>query len=389
MVRRRVLPAMGRLWALLGLLILAAWLTGRILTDEHLWSQYLFWMPTLWAVGAAALAWFLSWVFGLLATRMSGDLLRPLLGVAVILVAGWMLAIEWRAYRIVRLPIDPEKPSVRVAFWNNASKAHLHGAERDFEAVAADISVITNPTGGPKQRQGLLDTLVRISQPAAPEEAEPGAAQSPAGPVPELPPPSVHLYRRFGLVFASTMPILRVGDAWLEESEGADETWRTAGYGGRASFVELDASEKLPALGRPLVVWVIDLPSDPSLHKLEPAGKANAAISGFAGPVLEPDATGVMRRQGFTGTGFPPPDIVVGDFNTPRGSASLRAVVGAMGSAHDQGGFGPDVTWDQPFAWWAIDLMFVGDGLHAARFDAQLLNHHAHSLIVGDLVPRE
>ena len=85
-VRRRLLPWAGKLWAMLGVLILAAWLTGRILTDEHLWSQYLFWAPTLWVVAAAFTCCVLSWLSGLLATRMSGDLIRPMLAVFAVLM---------------------------------------------------------------------------------------------------------------------------------------------------------------------------------------------------------------------------------------------------------------------------------------------------------------
>ncbi|MFG0305061.1 MAG: endonuclease/exonuclease/phosphatase family protein [Phycisphaerales bacterium JB040] len=367
-VRRRVLPLAGRGLAVLGALVLAGWLTGRILTDEHLWSQYLYWVPTPWVVGAGLALWCLSWACGALSVRMGGDLVRPLLLLGVLGAGAWMLGVEWRGYRAVRVSADSSRPSLRVVFFNNASRADMLGAERELAALGADVAVIAGPTTGPRERDELRDALRR----SVAGEGEAGG--------------TTHWVERHGLWIVTRHPMLRTGETWLRATEGGDAGWRTAGYGGRAVWVELDTSAVFGQTARPFTLWVIDLPSDPTLHKAAPASEARRAIERFEGPALIPDGLGGWTPSGEPVPGFPAPDAVVGDFNTPRGSASLETIVGSMASAHAQGGFGPDFTWEQPWAWWAIDLMFVGEGWRARRFDAVGLDGHAHAAIVGDLV---
>ena len=59
---------------------------------------------------------------------------------------------------------------------------------------------------------------------------------------------------------------------------------------------------------------------------------------------------------------FPVPDLILGDFNTPRGSESLEALVGAKREVLAEGGWGPRATWPRRLPLWGIDLGFVGDG---------------------------
>lgn len=367
-LRRRGLPWVGRLSALLGLALLVAWGTGRVLTDEHRWSQYLYWVPTAWVVTGVLGLCALSWISGRLATRLSGDILRPVVTLGALGALGWMGLVEWRGTNLVRASVDPGRPSLRVVFWNNSSKIRLTGADEGLAALGAGLLIVTNPTTGEADRAGLLEVL-----------AETGDGQA-GGDTP------VHVLDRWEVCVGSRLPIVGYGEVLMARSEGADETWRTGSFGGRAMFLELDASEEFPGLGRPLVVWMFDLPSDPGLHKMEPARIARTVTERFTGPVYRPDASGGVVASTDTVDGFPPPDVVVGDFNTPRGSASVRTIVGNMESAHAQGGFGPDYTWEQPWAWWAIDLMFVGQGWRARRFDAVGLEGHAHAAIVGDIV---
>lgn len=372
-IRRRGLPLAGRGLAVLGVLVLAGWVTGRVLTDEHLWSQYLYWIPTAWVVVAGLVLWCLSWACGALSVRMGGDLLRPLLLLGVLGAGAWMLGVEWRGYRVVRVAADADEPRARIVYFNNAARANILGAEEAIEALAADVAVIAGPTTGPREREELRGAL---------ERSVVGLEQGGEGETGRV---GTHWVERHGLWVVSRYPMLRWGETWLRATEGGDAGWRTAGYGGRAVWVELDASGVFGETPRPFTVWVIDLPSDPTLHKMDPATEARRAIEQFVGPVRVADGLGGWTESADPAPGFPAPDVVVGDFNTPRGSASLERVVGSMTSAHAQGGFGPDYTWEQPWAWWAIDLMFVGQGWRARRFDAVGLEGHAHSAIVGDI----
>ena len=52
--------------------------------------------------------------------------------------------------------------------------------------------------------------------------------------------------------------------------------------------------------------------------------------------------------------------MIVGDFNTPRGSASLRALVGERREVFAARGWGPGGTWPRRMPLWGIDLGFVG-----------------------------
>ena len=92
----------------------------------------------------------------------------------------------------------------------------------------------------------------------------------------------------------------------------------------RAMYVELDTTAKL---GRTTVVWVVDLPSDWRISRRAIAANAAAAIAAWSGQetIHHGHKSKDIRDAG---PGFPAPDLVLGDFNIPRGSDSLRLLVG-------------------------------------------------------------
>jgi hypothetical protein len=115
-------------------------------------------------------------------------------------------------------------------------------------------------------------------------------------------------------------------------------------------------------LGRPITVWFIDLPSDPFIFRWELARFAQARIEEFK-----------TQTNPRTGTPLlPDADLILGDTNVPRGSASLGLITAAAGPgfehAFDQAGRGLVATW--PRAWPAlhIDHAFVAPWLRAAGY---------------------
>jgi len=80
---------------------------------------------------------------------------------------------------------------------------------------------------------------------------------------------------------------------------------------GNAMFARIDASSKV---GREIVIWGMDMPSEPRMWRMESARAASAAPG-------QADARRPAQRDG--APQFQPPDIILGDFKHPRGSASL------------------------------------------------------------------
>jgi len=101
-------------------------------------------------------------------------------------------------------------------------------------------------------------------------------------------------------------------------------------------------------LGRVLVIYAIDLPSDPGLARWKAAARIRALFDGVTAPA---------------------PDIVVGDFNVPRGSASLRRIFPNMHHAWDEGGHGFGATFPRRFPIYHIDHTLLEPGLACAQYD--------------------
>jgi len=109
----------------------------------------------------------------------------------------------------------------------------------------------------------------------------------------------------------------------------------------------------------PLVIDAIDLPSETTLHRELVTRNFAAAIEGM--------------RDGM-------PDIVAGDFNITRGSASLRAVVGNAVEAFAAAGEGWGGTYPRAWPLFAIDQTYVRAPWRAAWsriVDPGLTRHRA------------
>ncbi|MFN0011016.1 MAG: endonuclease/exonuclease/phosphatase family protein [Phycisphaerales bacterium] len=362
---------------------LAAYAAGRTFTDRFHIAQFMYWAPGLWLLGGGTA---LTVVF-LVAHALSRASRRGVPErwasrvLVVALLAGWghyglAEAHVHRALARSRTIVGAERPqttgeTLRVVQWN-----------------ATSPDVVPRPTL-------LLPLLARFD----PDVLLATAAMAPhqyAAVIQDLP-RNLHATRSGGLVVVSKRPILDatthplgladpVSAAFVQPRPGAlppapDElraNWETLynSYGPELGLQRRQFRNADPgfltiirlaprAEGQaPLVLWHVDLPSDPLRSKWQLARTV-------AGRIAE------LTR----GT----PLLIIGDFNIPRGSASLRRAFGAVESAFDQIGWGIEPTWPRRSPVLQIDQALLPRPLQASgwgTFDPGVSDHRA---IIVDL----
>jgi len=200
---------------------LAAWLTGRIVSDRYAWSQWLLWMPTPLALALA--------MIGLTGAMRPGGqphckrIRRIGWLVALFLLAGYFAVIEHRLLSFRRCAGG----TLRIAHWN-PSAAQVNDPAAGADAIIstdAHISILTNP-GGMLHRDPVRQWL------------------GDARPVRQYP---------FGVL--TRLPILE-----LRSVASAEHM--------RVVLLKVDTTEQF---GRPITLLLIDLPSDPDRARMETA----------------------------------------------------------------------------------------------------------------------
>lgn len=329
----RPLPWRSRIggWiALAGVLLLACWLTGRLLTDRFLWSQYLFWIPSVLALTLGALA-LLASTFACRGRHAWGR--RFILAACLISATAWTVLVEWRVFRQTAAP--PGTP-LRIMHWNLAAE-RMPSAAAFIRRFDADIAVLANPSFSRD-----ADTLEQALGPDARAAHVGHCLLLVKGEVLERHVVSLGLGgRRAGMDPAKDGP------------NAIDHGW--------AAW----AVVTIPGVDDPLTLWVVDLPNDPERHR----------------PEMLAAAAGVMQSAA-----FPDADVLVGDFNTPRGSGSLALIAGDMQESHALAGSGPGASWPRRFPLWAIDLTFVRRGIGVDRSRVILPTEGTHGAQVVDVV---
>jgi hypothetical protein len=100
-------------------------------------------------------------------------------------------------------------------------------------------------------------------------------------------------------------------------------------------------------LGRPITIYAVDLPSDPKRNRGEIARTVRRLLDDLAAP---------------------PPDIVVGDFNLTRGSASLKTMFPGLAHAFDQTGRGYGATFPRSFPLYHLDHTLLAGTVQATDY---------------------
>ncbi len=393
--RRRLLPAGARLLVVVTLLLLTAWTLGQVLTDEHHITQYLWWIPTPLIL---ALAWpmvLISWILERFSTRLGGYQLRPILSFALLGITLWFLFGVGHLHRYV---IPSGKGSLRVAYWNLAVDDEADGAGDVILGLKPDIAVVANPRWD-KSRGPLLESLralapspTEVPEPVGPEttppeQAQPGQLQPdpdetdaapPESAEPPVPAPaSMHYLFSNEIALSTRGRITRWGSATFTAG-GVDD------YEHRGVVLFVVIEDLSP---QPLTVWVVDLPSAPALWRMETMEQARAAVASWSGPAFEPSPEGRWTPHPDAGA-FPNADLIVGDFNTPRGSASLEVLVGDRKNAFGAAGRGFGYTWPRERAFLAIDHCFVDENIEPVSARTLDPGKGRHRLLLVDLKPR-
>lgn len=396
--------------------VCAGWFVSRGFSDDFRAAQYFFWIPTLaylvpavalWIIAALAAA--LAGVFRLRRAATGEDgAVRPkrparvprLLALAAAAVITAHLAVlEYRAHNRV-LALWRPGGDVRVLHWNVSVAVAPFDVLESVAAQQPDVAFIVDSTLSriydlpahlpqmatvlrvgnatlisryPLIRAGMttlgidpigegvpltpIDSLLALAQETA--EGQPGAeAQNPS-----------RILRRIPLLRHAVPPD---GFGPFEDP-------------GRAFFFELRTQEQL---GRDIVVWLIDLPSDVRLERRKVTARAREVVDAWAGPEIRATGTVIEFREPAAGTrGFPVPDVILGDFNIPRGSRSLLTLSLGYPHAHAKAGWGHAGTYPRHRPLVAIDNTFIGPSLRARRYQIVDPGRGSHRMQITDIAP--
>ena len=115
--------------------------------------------------------------------------------------------------------------------------------------------------------------------------------------------------------------------------------------GVKISLVQLDATEQF---GRVLIVYLVDLPSSPTVGRAAQARSVRHLLDAMS---------------------IPPADMIVGDFNTPRGSRSLSILFPDMHHAYDDAGRGYGASFHRVFPLYHIDHILLTADMQATSYE--------------------
>lgn len=376
---RRFLRLVRTLCGMLAMLLAGCYVAGRLATDRTHVTQYLYWVPSPAYCAAILGLGVAAWALSLGVPRRDRRACRawtwraPL--VAALLVALHVVVLDWRAWRFVvpPAPAAPER-TLRLMHWN-MTYAVPYWWDRYIAAVKKaprpDVLIVTNPT-----YKNELDQLA--------------AALG----------PEYRAVRCGTFVVVSRFPILQTGAASLEipgadgrvgpdpgdgvngSTEYLPEWSPIPRYGssiydpGHAMFARIDATA---CLGREIVVWGIDMPSNPLRWRMS---SARAAVEHLEEPVPDRAAPGRLHPR------FPAPDLIAGDCNIPRGSASLGVLGLGYPTAFEQAGRGYVATWPRKVSVFHLDHVFVGPALRATSYRVYNLGRSEHRAQVAEVTAR-
>jgi hypothetical protein len=297
--------------------VVLAFVGGRAFTDLTFWSQWLFWTPPeAWLLGV----WMLALAIVVLepsGPRRRSARLGPV--VVALLVLGYTGVAHWRLQNAMLR--SPGPTAVRVYHWNatEATDEALHAFLREVDPFglrrgSPAVVVLANPP--------LRLDWPEIARMLADREIS--AAEMPR-----------HVRRGGRFVFISGRPMSAAG--WTLLDLRAQTTEPGLIDDGTAMFARVELG------GGPIVVWGLDWPSDPDRGRMAFVEPTRRALEKSTHLTFTRSAAGPLRQH--RDRGFPAADVVVGDFNTARGSGALARLLPGMRSAHAQAGIGPDYGW--------------------------------------------
>lgn len=391
--------------AVLGLVGVGQFVLGRLLTDSTHATQYLWWVPALWTMAGVWGLLAVSAVFGRWSRRSRRSVLRPALLAGCVGMTLWVVLGEWHmqravTHRVLGSPQAPRAETLRLMHWNLSATYRAGVADELVAAESPDIVAVVNARYD-KHRRELVRSLGESMAPGDEQIRLDGRVRSFSEPG--------HLFSSGMAIIASRQRILRAGVVNLEHLEGTDPEWRSSWDPGFVVWVEIDPGERFASLGRPIVVWVVDFPSDPMLWRMRVAESARDAVSAWNDRAVVCDEEGRWVFEPEPGP-VPPPDVVMGDFNAPRGSASVERITPGMADAFSAVGVGRARSWHprglgqvsnswagwlarrvvwtlEPLADWHIDLTRVGGAWRASKYRLIPVEGMPHAAQVVEVTP--
>lgn len=394
-----ILRVIGWMAGLAALLLLTAWTGSRIVSDRIYEVQFLSWVPSWVYLLPAALLALLTPLAGVRGgggrrareTKITSSGEQPppvslspvppppaappapspepaaplpprpltarlLVRMTMLWAAGgvaWALLVEDRLW--ARFVPAPETPAVlRVLHWNLEAPDATAWSGRFIDVTPEPPDIVVASSYQNDDR--FEDSLDALGTPAQPW----------------------HTARSGHLRIASAFPVVarRAIPLGLESEERSpprgspadlfrralQEIWNRAaadlgspprgfarGESGDLFIVTLDTST---LLGHHLTIYLIDLPSDPLAPRYRNAQRIRRILD--------------AARSG--SDPLPPPDLIVGDFNTPRRAASMALITDPLTHAHALAGHGRSATWPRGFPLLHIDHAFVGTRLRALEY---------------------
>lgn len=398
---------------------LAVWFVGRVFNDSYRWSQFIFWIPSILTIVSSGIAAVLAlsiqlFMKGFEQIKTGGPReVRPpfykryIRNPYVLLCLVWVFCGVFSAITEHRVHaawgwVDSGRQrnvkSTTVTFWNIGGRVR-EGWVDSLRPLDNDLIVVSN--------QPNWDVVNEFKTLGKPDSNTFLAGIF-----------LIHTrlnVREWGF---TTLGIQR-GVGFDPRRTDGKYTSDDPGY---AMYLICDAAGTAKeGLGTEFVVWLMDLPSDPTLSRQNVTRQALAAMDAWKGVATvrvppdpnKPDAPAEwanVSAEQLGRKGFPTPDLVIGDFNIPRGSRSLKNLVGDMANAYDQAGAGYTATYPRkvPFAqldgpglisfvrWlvpsdvpvFHIDQAFVAPGLHATRYRTMNLGYGTHWAQLVEVQPR-
>jgi hypothetical protein len=353
-LRRRILPAIARLLTLAAALLTITWLVGHTLTDRSHFSPYLWWLPTF---ALLALAWpmvFLGWVLERLASRLAGFQLRPIISAILFIITIYAVFGFWHLHRYL---IPAKESNLRIVYWNLAVDPNAATAPDAIINEKPDLAIIANPRWD-RTRPPLLEALGSL---------DPNTESDPA----ETDPAATHLLFRAEIIIATRARITRYARVSFDMGTKEPEDRGVILYARIEGLTEA-----------PLDLWVVDMPSNTLRWRGVAATKAREAIDQWTGPIFTLDDIGRWTPNQ-TDEPFPAPSIIVGDFNTPRGSHSLKTLTADLTESFAAAGKGLGNTWPRNKPLLGIDLLYTS--LPIANHAIKNPGSGRHRMLVVDL----
>lgn len=300
----------GAMLACTSALIILLWLVGRVLTDRWFWSQWLFWIPTPALMPVIVLGLIASLRPGREPRVKRNRLIRWAACGFVLLV--YFSMIEHRLlHRTANITTARDTPGqLRLVHWNAQDVSAKPEAVLDrLRELDGDVMFLTDINWNlwvPLSENDPLQTGIKPAH--------------------------------FGaLAVVSRLPIV---------------SFRPLVASKDLIYIALAEIDGTDLIGRVLRVYFVDLPSDPMIPRADLMRRARVLLEQAAAPGSPPAA-----------------DVVVGDFNIPRGSASINLLFPGLREAFDDAGHGYGATYPRNLPLYHIDHMLLNDDLRVIRYD--------------------